>query len=262
MRNIVQNFYDTHKNYDVILNQEIIDSLGLVPSQLSLKISKTTVPCIIYSTSMVSSRIIVELNQINYEKLRNNAEISLRFTFYIKHQKQTISFYINSKIISCEEYDSEKPDLYFILLEFTKTPPTVFIEILGTHIKDQLLLQKRSQKRVIIGSGNNNMDPGLIEAFLFIAGNGKKCVLTEISLFSAKLLASGKDDDFIKGTNVLLLMKTKKLEGIGEMLGNIERVEVINKDEGLYSIIIVFDQDKIPPTYKMWVAECIEKFNF
>ncbi len=42
------------------------------------------------------------------------------------------------------------------------------------------------------------------------------------------------------------------------MRGRIERCERVNREEGLYSVVVTFNQELIPPGYKMWLADCID----
>jgi hypothetical protein len=96
-----------------------------------------------------------------------------------------------------------------------------------------------------------------METFLFIEGKGKKCILNEISIFSAKVLIEGTPADFSR-KRVILLMKMQSLKEMGEMVGIVTRCDIISEHEKLVSLIITFDQEAIPPQYKMWIGECLE----
>lgn len=258
MRKRLDKIYLEHKDHDITLNQNVIKAIGLIINHVYFKCGSLKIPCIIYSTSMTRAKIITKLEKSFFEKLENHKNIiSLRFIF--NKQGQTISFYINSKIRDYQLYDSTKNDHYYLELEFNNKSPDDLIDTLGTFIEKQASKQNRAEERFILNSGPNEV-LGLkqMENYLFIDGTGKRCLLTEISIFSAKVLISGKIAEFKKGSSAMLIMKSNKMEGLGEMMGQIERVEVINGKEGIFSIIIVFNQEKIPPKYKMWVAECIE----
>jgi len=253
-------FYDKYKDYDITFNQNIIDTLGLVSDQISFKCGGIKIPCIIYSSTMTGARLIAKLEESFFEVLRKQWNtIVLRLTFNTIDQKQDISFIINSKLKNHNQYNSDKPDYYFLNVDYINKPPNILIDIIGTHILKKVSSQKRMEERIVLNSGNDEaLGLKVMENFLFISGNGKKCVITEISIFSAKVLINGTIEDFIIGERVLLLMKAKGLEGVGEMIGNIDRVDLINETEGFYSVIITFNQEMVPPTYKMWIAECIE----
>lgn len=260
MREILDALFNDHKDHDVTLSQKVINNLGIIKDQIILKCGGVQVPCIIYSTSMKKARIIAKINSELLEELKRHKNIiSLRFTFFEKEQYQTISFYMSSEIVNYEKYDSDKPDLYFFNIEFKRRPPDDFVNVLGSYISEQVTKQKRSEQRCVINSNDSNT-PGIksMETFLFVSGKGKRCVLAEISLYSAKVLTSGKLDKYNEGESAMLIMKSEALKGLGEMVGKIGRVDLINQEEGLFSLIIIFDQDMIPPAYKNWVTDCIK----
>ncbi|MBI9098810.1 MAG: hypothetical protein JEY91_10060 [Spirochaetaceae bacterium] len=260
MKNKLDELYENYKDYSVTFNQNIIESLGLIAEQISFKCGGRKVPCIIYSSTMTEARLLAKLDQDFFQLLQKQRNtISLRYSFFVKDQNREISFFINSKIRNYSKYNCDNPDLYFISLEFINKSPDDLIKILGTHVTKEATNQKRAEKRIILGSDSEGkLGLNIMENYLFISGNGTPCVLTELSIFSAKVLINGVNKEFKPGVNVMLLMKAKGLKGVGEMVGSIERVDLINEAEELFSIIITFNQEMVPPTYMMWIAECIE----
>lgn len=247
----IKDVYETHKGYDVIFNKSVINSLGLIADKVSLKCDTLNIPAILFSTSMERARVIAKLSRECILKIQDNGyKTTLRYTFYVQELGQSISFYINSKITEYDIYDSNKKDLYLVSLDFTRMPPRIFIEILGEYIIKQETRHERAVERV-------NIPANKIEAFLFIDGSGKKCIITEISLFSAKILISGNKESYKEGVKTLLIMKSREMDGLGEMIGEVVRLDEIDNREDIISLIIKFDQDKVPPAYKMWVAECM-----
>lgn len=248
----IKYIYDTHRNYDVIFNKSVISSLGLIADKVSLKCESLQVPAILFSTSMDKARVISKLTKECLLKIKDYGyKTTLRYTFYVQELGQSISFYINSKITGLDLYDSDKKELFLVSLDFTRMPPRIFIEILGEYIIKQETRHERAVERIDIPANK-------IEAFLFKDGNGKKCIITEISLFSAKILITGSRDIYKVGSVTMLIMKSKEIDGLGEMLGKIIRLEEIDSNEGIVSLIIQFDQEKVPPAYKLWVAECMQ----
>jgi hypothetical protein len=137
-------------------------------------------------------------------------------------------------------------------------PPDDLIHIIGTFFARRENVESRIHERIVLNQVlENSMGINPMESFLFIDGNGKKCILSEISIFSAKVIIHGSVEDFRK-KNCLLIMKADSIEGMGEMVGVIDRVDEISSNAQLLSVIIVFDQDAIPPLYKMWIGECLE----
>lgn len=259
MKDITEEYYEKYKDEIITFNYKLIDSIGLKPDKISLKCGTSSFPCILYSSSMNEARILAKLPNSFFnllDEFRNR--VSLRFTFHSGYQKD-ISFFVVSKMRSYSKYECNESDCYFLSIDFSDKPPRDLILILGGHIDTQVAIQKRMEERIVITSDNDkSLGIKIMENFLFIAGHGKKCILAEISIKSAKILICGSDNEFEAGTHAMLLMKAKGLESMGEMVGEISRSELINEDEGLYSVIIIFNDDMVPPMYKKWISECIE----
>lgn len=252
-----------YQSQEITFNQRVIGSLGLRVEHIYLKVGNLKVPGIIYSTSMKSAKFIVRLDDIvSKEMTKHNNIVSLRYSFKTIDKQHEISFFVSSKVVTCDKYAIETPDLYILGLEFLNRAPDDLIDKLGHYLARIGTHQKRAESRFVLNSNSQErLGLKLMDNYLFSDGKGKKCYLTEISIFSAKVLVKASHEEFEKGQNIMLLMKSEVLKGLGEMIGEVGRVEIINKEEGLYSIIIIFDQNLIPPIYKMWVAQCIESIK-
>ena len=262
MKNRLTELYENHQNHDVTFNQNVIKSLGLVVESIVIKCGDIKVPCIIYSSTLVGTRIIINLSErkLNYIK-RKRGSVSLYFNFKAPYTKREISFYINSKVTDFDHYnDDSKKDFYYCSLEFTGRAPDDLISILGEHIDKQINMHKRAEERFILKNGDKDLKQSL-KNYLFISGKAKKCILTEISLFSAKLILVGNIKNFKINDTAMLITQCSNLDGTCEMLGKIERTEVILEEEHIFSIILKFNQELIPPSYKLWIAEFLEVAN-
>lgn len=252
--------YDEYSHHDVTFNPKVIKSLGLVVDRILLKCGDVKLPCIIFSSSLVGSRILIKLSEEHHNYIkRKKGAVSLSFTFKDQIQKKEISFFVHSKVVSLSIYNESNPELYYCIIEFTNKAPDDLFNILGRYIFKQENRHKRAEERYIIHNNHkSSVCKNLHETIFFNSGKGKRCILTEISIFSAKLILVGHETEWIKGSSVMLIIKCREMEGIGEMLGHVERVELVSQEQSLYSVIIVFNQEFIPPTYKMWVSEFME----
>lgn len=256
-------YFDEYKNHSITFNQKVIKDLGLIAQDITLKCCGIKLSCIIYSSSLCNAKVLIKLTTEQIQHIqRKRGVVSIEFSFKTQEDKNNITFYINSKITDISEYNQDNKGLYFCLLDFTNRAPDDFINILGSHIFKQLNLHKRAEKRFVLNKKYSPLAKNRAqENFLFIAGSGKRCILTEISIFSAKVLFVGNIKKISAKSNAMLIIKYKGLDGVGEMIGYIERVEEVSKDEGLLSLVIMFDQEAIPPTYKLWIAEYLESVN-
>lgn len=259
MNKRLDELYELYCDHELTFNQKVIDSIGLSLESICFKVGGVKVPVMIYTSSMKETRVIVKLNiKLSTIIKKHNHIVSLRYSFNTKDKFRDISFFVNSKIISCDKYYEDVPDLYILNLEYLNRAPDDLVLKLGNYLEHQGSLEKRAKERFILKSNRDKAGLNLMDNYLFIDGKGKRCYLAEISIFSAKVLVKSTPGEFQKDSNIMLLMKSEALTGLGEMVGTIGRVELLNAKEGLYSVIISFNQTLIPPMYKMWVAQCIE----
>lgn len=258
MKKSIDDIYNSHKEHDLAFSHSVVTSLGIIPDKIQLKCGDIKIPCAIYSSSMVGARVIAKLNDDFFRNLnRSQSSVALRLIYHDGESDSEVPFFINSRISLFNKFSSDKPNIYYLTLDYLNKPPDDLICLLGNYILKQIYLQKRAVKRFVLSSSVIK-ESSIMEQFLFKSGKGKKCILTEVSLFSAKVLISGQQDEYQINDHVLLLMKSIGVDGLGEMVGNITRLELINEEDGLYSVVISFNQDLIPPVYKMWLAECID----
>lgn len=263
MKKKLDELYEQYSDNEITFNQKVIDSIGLSLESIFFKVGGLKAPIMIYTSSLKQTKVIVKLNVELSNTIRKFHHIvSLRYSFATKDKFKDISFFINSKIVSCDKYYEDIPDLYILTLEYLNRAPDDLIDRLGHYLDHQGSLEKRARERFVLNSNSNEkLGLNLMDNYLFMNGKGKRCYLAEISIFSAKVLVKGDPGEFKKDSNIMLLMKSEAISGLGEMIGSIGRVELINSKEGLYSVIISFNQTLIPPMYKMWVAQCIESIK-
>jgi len=255
-----EQLYQEFQNQIVTFNQKVILEMGILTDQISFKCGGKKFPCIIYSSSMNDARIMVYLSKEDFTLIADNKKrIALYYALLPSGSNRAIHFFVNSRIENVAKYEGGKENLFILQIRYQNRPSSDLIFALGNHLKEQASQQKRMEKRIELRSEDDEL-LGLdsMQSVLYIQGKRLHCVLTEISIFSAKVLIQGNLSSLKAEDKVMLIMKARGLDGLGEMLGSIERIDSIKPQEELYSLIINFDQENIPPTYKLWVAECIE----
>ena len=252
-------YYNAFKSKEIVFNKDVIKSIGLNVNKVILKCGSTSLPCILYQSSFQNAKILLEAPPLFFQTVKKmNNVLSLRLAFINLESGKPISIFIHTKLSRYTPYNSVKPNIFVLSLEYINKPPDDFITTIGKYLEKLDCNEKRMQQRIVI-SEKNQTNFGLqpMETFLFTEGKGKKCILTEISIFSAKVLIHGIPHDYMK-KKVLLLMKAEALKEMGEMVGEVVRYEYLNEDKNFMSLIVVFDQETIPPKYKMWVGQCLE----
>lgn len=255
----IAEYYEKYKYRQIAFNKNVIRDIGLIAEKISFKCKMNNFPCILYAASMQSASIVANLIFNDFQLIQeNNKKITLHLNLFSWIEKKVISFFIECKVIGSTIYKGSKKNMYLISLEYIKKCPWDLIFALGNYLEKETNMEKRIYQRIPVThqyEQGRNIQPS--SSFLFIGGKSKKCILSEISIFSAKLLLIGKPEEFLN-KKAILIIKTIAIEELGELIGEIKRYEEIDTGKGLLSLIIVFDQESIPPNYKMWVGEYIE----
>ncbi len=255
----ITEYYNNYKYRQITFNKHTIKQIGLVVEKVAFKCAMKTFPCILYSASMLSTSILANLVFGDFDLIeKNNKKISLKLSFMSMAEKKVISFFIDCKVIGSTLYKGKNKNLYMIALDYINKCPRDLILAIGNYLVKETNMEKRIYQRVVVThqyEQGKDIQPS--KSYLFISGKSRNCILSEISIFSAKVIIFGKSEEFID-KNTILIIKTIGIDGLGELIGVIKRCEVVDPDKGFLSLIIVFDQEKIPPNYKMWVGEYIE----
>ena len=208
---------------------------------------------------MTEARIIAPLSAPVFNEIKKaDNKMALRLAFIGPEKKREISLFINADAVNFTYLKGSVHNTYFINLNYRSMPPEDFIEIIGNLLENELNDEKRIHDRIAINDLTHRPLGSLpLESFLFIEGSAKKCILSEISIMSAKVIINGSHEEF-RNKKGLLIIKNQALSGKGEMVGQITRTEDISTSPRLIALVIVFDQDAVPPQYKMWIGECLE----
>jgi hypothetical protein len=259
MFNNVQKLYDKYQNDQVTFNSEVVKITGLRRGLTNLKCGTERLVSILYSLSMKQARLICQLDKNWFDLLKaanNFAKISL--TFYSREMKQDVFILISGKIIDFSAYQGSADNVYFVSIEFRKKAPDLLIEILGELLEERTEQEKRIFERITLDPQRNaQMGIHPAETYLFKEGKAKRCILNELSLFSAQCVVQGNPGDYL-GARIMLLLKIDALKELGELVGNVISEDIIKDSPTILSVVVEFDHEVIPPSYKMFIGRYID----
>ena len=251
--------FEKYRNSFVTFNTDVIRTTGLLIRKVSFKCQGTDNPCILYSCSMTEAKLLVPFNDTlmgDLSMAENKG--SIRLVFINPEGKGELPLFIHVEITHSSVYKGGDIPTYFLTAKFKTIPPNDLIEILGTFLDNENSDEKRIHDRIAINSlTQTSLGIQPFESFLIVGHNGKKCILNEISIMSAKVLIHGTPEEYLD-KEAILIIKISTLDNKGEMIGKITRADEISRQDKLLSLIIVFEQDKIPAEYKMWIGEYLE----
>ena len=255
----ISRYYDTFSEQEITFTKEVIHAIMLDPKSVYLKCTGSQWPCVIYSSSMRSSKVIVNMQESLKTALRkSNNLVSLRYSFVQPDKSDPLSFLVSSKIAAFTPYSRENSNLSFMNLEFTQRPPDGLIDVLGSLLDANANSRNRKDIRITITEENaEQLGLKLRDIQLYIQGVPRKCVLRDISFGGAKVV--------IIGVPKLLLNKEATIRlpfgDTGEVIdvaGSVIRFEGVEGRDDIAAIAIRFDDERVPVRLKLRLNEYLK----
>ncbi len=251
----INDYFDHFKDSEITFTKEVIRATGLQPKLIFLKCVGYHIPCIIYSVSMTSAKVIANISSEMYEQIRNaNNLVSLRFAFQESDKIDPLLFFVSARVTGYNPYNQEKPNLNFISIDFTQRPPDDLIAILGQILEAKTVSQKRKEERIIINADSvKKLGIKTKSANVYIQGVPRTCIVRDLSFSGAKVILAGVAK-FLLNKDATLHIETAE-KGQIEIIGKIIRNEPVEGRKDLLAIAIHFEENTTPIEYKMLLNE-------
>jgi hypothetical protein len=258
----IKAYYDRYKDVDITFNKRVMDFMQVIPTEIFLKCKDYVYPCIINSSSMTGARIIAQVNNVFFNRVKSNNDILyLRFAFSKGDSPGIISFYVLARMEQYTPFESNKPDLFFLDLKYTQRPPNDLIITLGTLIEAGTAIKKRKNERIAITPEVLRlMRIKKAQAVLLIDGTGQKCLLRDISLSGAKVITPGNKDACLD-KEVILVIESTDSYSLGKIPGKVKRCEEIKGQDGFVTLAIQYNEGNVPPEYSKRIIDYMSKRN-
>lgn len=248
-------YYNSYKEREITFNRQIIDVLNLLPREVFLKNRGEQLPCVIYSSSMVGAKIVANLKAGTLQQIRNSGNtVSLRFAFARNDKAEPLYFFTPAKVANYSFYNKEKPDLFFLSLEYTSKPPDDLIEMLGQLFDTHANYTRRKDERI-------ELNPSIIkhmgieskEATIVIEKQARKCIIRDLSFSGAKVLLFGAATEHVEQTVALHFALNDAQRQHILIPGTVVRFEEVVGRDDIGAFGIRFQEEKIPMSYKMLI---------
>ena len=243
-------FYDEYRSTEVTFTKQINQAFGVNPKQIFLKVSGDQMHCIIYSSSMESAKVLLNLDDDSAQHLLyGEVKASLRYSIKKPDAAAPISFFIPGKITSVTPYSSEKPNLKFLTITFTQRPPDDLIEMLGVLLETAMNSQKRNEERISITPNNVKLlGFQTKEISLSLGTVSLKGILRDVSFSGAQVITLGGGQFPEKQEALLKLELEEKMISIP---GSIVHFDPVEGQKGLSVMSIAFIPEQVPMEYKI-----------
>ncbi len=117
-------YYGSFSDVSVSFNRKIIDFIGLLTREIFFRISGLQVRCVLYSSSMTGAKLLANLDETHFEKLKEcGGKITLHFAFATPSKGLPITFFVSSRVVGFRPYQTKNPNTNLVSIEYGQKPP-------------------------------------------------------------------------------------------------------------------------------------------
>lgn len=241
--------------------KEVIRATALVPEQVYLKCAGQTWPCVIYSSSFVKARVIVNAKSGILESLQNAKNlVQLRFGFLEVNKQEPFMFFVSGKSTGYNQHGNS-PDFVIISISYSQRPPDDLVAILGRFLDANVNSARRKEERILL-EPNAIRELSLIttNTIAYIQGLPRKCILRDISFSGAKIIIMGITK-FLIDREIFIKMEFDDPAEVYLIKGRSMRGEEVERRKDLVALGVSFEPTTLPMTYKMRLNDYLNKFK-
>jgi len=254
----IATYYELFKSINVTFSKEIIQVTGLVPNQVYLKCVGDFWPCVVFSTSFQSAKVVVNIKSGILQKLeRANNMVSLRFCFKLADKSNPVAFFVNTKSAGYTPYGKSN-DMAIFTLQFTQRPPDDLIEIMGRILDANVNSAKRREERILITTDSARKLSILKESSVYIQGVPRHCILRDVSFSGARIIMMGVAKFLVNKEAVIKIDFDDPKEPF-LLKGTFIRSEVVEGRKELVSLVLLFDETVVPMGYKIRINDYVSQ---
>ncbi|HTO23931.1 MAG TPA: PilZ domain-containing protein [Spirochaetia bacterium] len=250
-------YYEQYRTTDVTFNKQVIAAVGLVPKGVYLKTLDRQVPCMVFSSSMSSARVIATVPALVMAGLKQPASrLSLRWCFKLPDKVEPITFFVTCRATGFTHYAMQGPDVNFVTLEFTQRPPDDLILILGSLLEANFNSQKRKDERILVNPETmKKLGLESREAALVVDGKERKCILRDLSFSGCRVIITGKPETYANRSVSLRITVGDQAPDIA-LTASVRRVDEVGGRKDILTASLEFSGDT-PMSYKLLINSYI-----
>lgn len=248
----ITKYYETFRSIDVTFTKEVVRSTGLQPPGVFLKCLGEQWPCVLYSSSFESAKILAADKPALFDRINKaNGSITLRLSFKLSEKADPVSFFVSARAAGFAPYAQSNGTLQFINLQYAQRPPDDFVEILGRMLEANVNSARRREDRVML-TPEVVRKIGLArkETQIVIQGVPRKCILRDLSFSGAKIIIQGLAK-FLVGKECRLRIDLEEPRETIEIPGTVVRYEDVEGRKDLAAVAVHYAENAVPLIYKM-----------
>lgn len=254
--------FEKYRDREIAFTKSMMHLTRLDPANIYVKVKSTVIHCIIYSCSMKSVKVIVNLSQDDFAQIQTAKNlVNIRFSFKPKasaKRQDPIVFFIPSLVKGFNKFEINKKNAFLISADFVQKPPDDLIEILGRTIEVAENFEKRKNIRIPINDT-------IIKEIGFVSGKvvsiidniKRPSIIKNISSGGCLIILSCVPK-FLVGKDISIQLVHKDSMSIVVLYGKVLRFESIENRTDIFGLGISFYEDKIPFVYKELLSDYLD----
>lgn len=257
----ISRYYDFFRDKEIVFTKANLQLLKIDPRQIYLKCGGGQWPCIINSSSLQSTKIIIGKASGAYTLLEKNPKmpVSLRFCFF-SQENAPIYFFVNCLVDKIQDY-THTNELALITLNFSQRPPDDLILRIGEVLEANENFVNRREDRINITKDSiRSLGIEKEEGIAFIENVPRRCIMKDLSFNGAKILCVGIPK-FLINKAIGLRINFVDTNEIVVVYGTIVRSDFMEGRKDIAVVHIKFDSDKVPMPYKIHINNYITMFH-
>ena len=247
----ISSYYERFKDISVTFTKEILQVTGLLTQQVHLKCGNDFWPCVVYSASFETAKIVANVKTGLLVKLQaTNNFVNLRFCFRPPGETNTVTFFVAARVLATTPYGNSQ-DVNIFTLQFSNRPPDDFIEIMGRVLDANVNSAKRKDVRIPLTQDNlRKLSMLSTESAVFIQGVPRRCILRDVSFSGSKIIMMGVAK-FLLDKEAALRIDFNDPRDAYSIKGKIIRAEAVEGKKEMVALGINFDEATIPMGFKI-----------
>jgi len=244
-------YYERFKDIDVTFTKEIIQVTGLLTQQIHLKCGNDFWPCVVYSSSFQSAKVVANVKTGLIAKLQNaNNYVNLRFCFKPQGESNNVTFFVAARVMGSAPYGNSR-DINMLTLQFTNRPPDDLIEIMGRVLDANVNSSKRKEVRIPLSADNmRRLNIVSSESTVFIERVPRRCILRDLSFSGSKIIMMGVAK-FLMGKEASLRVDFNDPREAFLIKGKFVRAENVESKKEMVALGLNFDEANVPMGFKI-----------
>jgi len=253
----ISTYYERFKDISVTFTKEIIQVTGLLTQQVHLKCGNDFWPCVVYSASFETAKLVANVKTGLLSKLQaTNNFVNLRFCFRPSGESNTVTFFVAARVLASAPYGNSQ-DVNMFTLQFSNRPPDDFIEIMGRVLDANVNSSKRKDVRIPLTQDNMRyLNILSTESSVSIQGVPRRCILRDLSFSGSKIIMMGVAKFLIDKEAILRIDFNDPREAF-VIKGKFVRAENVEGKKEMVALGLNFDEASIPMGFKIRLNEMI-----